>query len=91
MARIGAFLVRKRHLRKAGTRRGIAMAEQRESNPDRERGRERDGDEDTERGAEPGRAPAAEDGKAKPPADGPQKGRATGEPGLFPTFSHRDD
>ncbi|MGD3108240.1 hypothetical protein [Streptomyces sp. YGL11-2] len=67
------------------------MAEQREPNPDRERGRERDGDEGAERGEEAGRTAAAENEKPKSAADRPHKGRASGEPGLFPTFSHRDD
>ncbi|MFF0626858.1 hypothetical protein [Streptomyces sp. NPDC004296] len=61
------------------------MAEQREPDAERERGR----DEEHRGGRTKRGAPEAEE--AKPGASDPAKGRGAGKPGLFPTFSHRDD
>ncbi|MEU7638434.1 MULTISPECIES: hypothetical protein [unclassified Streptomyces] len=67
------------------------MAEQREPDAERERGRDEDRARDEEhRGGRTKRgAPEAEE--AKSGASAPAKGRGAGKPGLFPTFSHRDD
>ncbi|MFB7636199.1 hypothetical protein ACFC0M_35375 [Streptomyces sp. NPDC056149] len=64
------------------------MADQREPDAERERGRNEDRTRDEERGAAP-TAPEADD--SEPGAHGPHQGRKAARSNLFPTFSHRDD
>ncbi|MER7990574.1 hypothetical protein ABTY53_34065 [Streptomyces noursei] len=67
------------------------MAEQREPDAERERGRHEDRGRDAEPGRDRTRRGIPEAEEPKPGADDPAKGRQPGKPDLFPTFSHRED
>ncbi|MFJ5680088.1 hypothetical protein [Streptomyces sp. NPDC093097] len=67
------------------------MADQREPDAERRRGRNEDRTRDEKRGTDPAGPAASEADDSESGAHGRQQDRKAEKSSLFPTFSHRDD